>query len=234
MKIAVCISGQPRSFEKGYEYLNKNILDAYNTDIFYHTWNYHDDMKKSIEKLYKPVLCSYDDQFDMDFINRNYPSINEKYPACNAVSMFFSVFMVNSIFRKYCLTHGEKYDIVVKTRFDFAINKIIKFEDVDANKVYVPNCRMTEQRNFCNDQFAYGTPKVMNLYSATFMNIDRLVDLGFPCNGEDLLSGNLQINNLIGDNLVYVDMNHTFKANRYDSMNNSLIRDDFSLWNKLR
>ena len=38
MKIALCISGQPRSFEKGYEYHYKNIIENNDVDVFIHTW----------------------------------------------------------------------------------------------------------------------------------------------------------------------------------------------------
>ena len=33
MKIALCISGQPRSFEKGYEYHYKNIIENNDVDV---------------------------------------------------------------------------------------------------------------------------------------------------------------------------------------------------------
>ena len=52
MKIALCLSGQPRSFEKGYEYHKKNLLDQYNVDVFIHTWE-SDDSKKYVD-LYEP------------------------------------------------------------------------------------------------------------------------------------------------------------------------------------
>ena len=38
MKIALCLSGQARSFEQGYEYYKKNLLDHYDVDVFIHTW----------------------------------------------------------------------------------------------------------------------------------------------------------------------------------------------------
>ena len=44
MKIALCFSGQPRSYEKGYEYYKKNLLDHYDVDVFIHTWD-TDDME---------------------------------------------------------------------------------------------------------------------------------------------------------------------------------------------
>lgn len=38
MKIALCISGQPRFVDKGYESTKQFILDKYDVDVFVHTW----------------------------------------------------------------------------------------------------------------------------------------------------------------------------------------------------
>ena len=38
MKIAVCISGQPRNYEKGYQELKKWFLGKYDCDVYIHTW----------------------------------------------------------------------------------------------------------------------------------------------------------------------------------------------------
>ena len=39
MKIALCFSGEARSFEKGYEYYKHNLLRFHDVDVFIHTWN---------------------------------------------------------------------------------------------------------------------------------------------------------------------------------------------------
>ncbi len=38
MKIALCLSGQPRCVKQGYEYHKKNLLDHYDVDVFCHVW----------------------------------------------------------------------------------------------------------------------------------------------------------------------------------------------------
>ena len=38
MKIAICLSGQPRYLEYGYFFIKKFILDKYSVDTFIHTW----------------------------------------------------------------------------------------------------------------------------------------------------------------------------------------------------
>ena len=38
MKIAICISGQPRNFKHSYISLKKYFLDKYDCDIYFHSW----------------------------------------------------------------------------------------------------------------------------------------------------------------------------------------------------
>jgi len=47
IKIALCLSGQPRFFERGYEFIKKNIIDPNdNVDIFTHLWFDKSDVGK--------------------------------------------------------------------------------------------------------------------------------------------------------------------------------------------
>ena len=54
MRIALCLSGQPRSFEKGYEYHKKNLLDHHDVDTFIHTWKC-DETKNDLFQLVKSI-----------------------------------------------------------------------------------------------------------------------------------------------------------------------------------
>ena len=38
MKVAVCISGQPRNYKKGFLEIKKWFLDKYDCDVYIHTW----------------------------------------------------------------------------------------------------------------------------------------------------------------------------------------------------
>ena len=96
MKIAVCISGQPRSYTKGYEYLKKNVLDQYDTDIFIHTWKNKVYGIKDVIDLYKPVDYIIDELsiFDKDALNSKYTNTPdpEKFPPSNMVYAYYSLF----------------------------------------------------------------------------------------------------------------------------------------------
>ena len=49
MKVAVCMSGQPRLLEECYGYITKNIIEPNNADVFMHGW--YDE--ESLSKPYK-------------------------------------------------------------------------------------------------------------------------------------------------------------------------------------
>lgn len=231
MKIAVCISGQPRAYKQGYEYFKRNLLDKYDCDIFIHTWINEVYTYAEVYDLYKPTLgwCEY--PLDKDAINRNYPrnpNANQ-WPPFATVSSFYSMFRSLTLKKDHEIANSP-YDWVVKTRFDYALNGAIPFEQLDPDKIYIPNCRMTPRRDFGNDQFAFGSNKVMTDYMSTYLYLDYYYNSGVQMIGEDMMSANLRRCNLIGENLVYVDMNNPFPPGPYNGTPHSLIRDDMNKW----
>ena len=233
MKIALCLSGQPRSFEKGYEYHKKNLLDHYDVDVFIHSWMYSEELLDKIEDLYKPKDMDYELPLSKIYFKRYFVG-NPQYPAHNTGQMFYSVFRANQILSKYSQTFNQDYDVVIRSRFDFALNVKLSYELIENNYIYVPDCRQNPSHTIANDQFAYGRQNVMKLYCQTYNNMDFLYENGCPFNGEELMSANLALYGLTGNKMVYVDMNPPFAPDAYGSMKHSLIRDDFSEWNKLR
>lgn len=233
MRIALCLSGQPRSFEKGYEYHKKNLLDHYDVDVFIHSWHYSEELLDKIEELYRPRDVNYELPLNENCF-KNYRVSSQKYPAYNTTQMFYSVFMSNHLCRKYSQTLNINYDVVIRSRFDFALNVKLNYESVLNDTIYVPNCLQNAEHTIATDQFAYGRHDVMNLYTQTYNNIEFLYKKGCTYNGEELMCANLNLYGLTGNNLVYVDMNPPFNPDRYGSMKHSLIRDDFSKWNQYR
>jgi hypothetical protein len=232
MKIALCFSGQPRSFKTGYEYYKKNLLEKYDVDVFFHTWA--DSNVDEVADLYDPKGYVISDRLDKDLINAQYPRCADavKYPAIATVSSFYSIYESSRIKSQYELNKGFKYDWVIRTRFDYALNITIPFNDLSDKKLYVPHCRMSPAHDFCNDQFAFSNSVNMNKYMSTYMFLNHYYDdLGVVMNGEDMLAANLKYHKLIGDNMIYVNMNNPFPPGKYNGTWHSLIRDDMENWN---
>lgn len=238
-RIALCLSGQLRSWKEGYEYHKKNLLDQYEPgeiDIFLHTWEHPSGDDLSVAHRYGVIDWWVDKEFPREQFDK-YSVVDNKWPAFNTFSMWYSVFKANELKREYELKNGFRYDVVIRSRFDFALNRVLDLDTMEKGKLYVPNDlikgHIPPNQKHANDQFAYGDSNVMDLYSMTFWNIDRAYNMGVPVNGEDVLSANLQLTGLAG-NLVYIDMHHPFPPGKYNSTPHSLIRDDFTGWNKLR
>jgi len=225
MKIALCFAGQARSFEKGYEYYKRNLFDHYDVDVYIHTWKFL--KQNDLVALYKPKACEFEipPQGDYNSKYTNTPNA-QKYPPKNTYNQFYSLYHVNQ------LIQGE-YDWVIRSRTDYALNTFIPFSELDNTKLYIPNCRMVPERDFGNDQFAFGSQETMIKYMSTFVNGDKYYYAGTQFIGEDLMRANLHEHNLHGENLVYVDMNNPFPPGPHNGTWHSLIRDDVDQWNKL-
>jgi hypothetical protein len=226
MKIALCFSGQARSFEKGFEYYKKNLLDHYDVDVYIHSWQFDEQIK--LQDLYKPVAFVTEKNLETDADTKYINTPNaQKYPPRFTYSALYSI----NECRMMMNTH-IKYDWVIKTRTDYALNVKIPFEQLDNTKLYIPNCRMVPEHDFGNDQFAFGSQDTMNKYMSTFENLDKYYSAGAVFIGENMMQANLHEHNLYGANLVYVNMNNPFPPGRHNGTWHSLIRDDYEQWTK--
>ena len=224
MKIALCFSGQARSFEQGYEFYKKNLLDHYDVDVYIHSWKF-DDERKLLE-LYRPVSYEFQTPPLGNFDNRytNTPNA-QKHPPRFTYRMFYSMYKCSKLVQR-------QYDWIIKSRTDYALNVVIPFAELDNSKLYIPNCRMVPERDFGNDQFAFSSQENMMKYMSTFMNIDIYYDEGNQFIGENMMRANLHEHNLHGENLVYVNMNNPFPPGPHNGTWHSLIREDYDKWAK--
>lgn len=225
MKIALCLTGLPRHYKDGYEYYAKNLLKQYDVDVFFHTWD--DTEHEEVAKLYKPKDYSVSKKLDANAINNMYTKCVDavNFPAYATVSSFYSIFNSCRLKTNYEMQHGFKYDWVIKTRFDYALNIILPLNDLDKSKVYVPNCRYTPEHDFCNDQFAFSSSINMNKYMSTYLLMDHFYEHRTLMNAEDMLSANLKYHNLIGEKLIYVNMQNPFPPGPKNATTHSLIRE---------
>ena len=108
----------------------------------------------------------------------------------------------------------------------------IPFETLNPNKLYIPNCRMSPNRDFGNDQFAFSSSENMDKYADAYNHIDEFYNSGVQYMMEDFMSANWKRNNLVGENLVYCDVNHPFPPGEYNGTWHSLLREDMEEWLK--
>lgn len=205
MKIALCISGQPRNVQKGYsQFIQPNFLAHNECDVFIHTWwNSNQVGKKFINagnhvasdpvgeddlaliiKLYNPVTMHFEPQIDFDtsdYVDNIYPGVKP----FSSLSQKYSSMRVHELRRE----SGREYDAVVRLRFDFALKDKITVAEADLDKLSIPN-----RCNFpggVDDTFAIGSPAIMDVYSDLYNCIHGLYQRGIPFCDELLLGQHL-------------------------------------------
>jgi hypothetical protein len=210
MKIALCLSGQPRYLDEGYKQIYENILSKYSVDTFIHTWwdsaitnqkmigsdhnrtyFWKEDTIQLIKEYYSPIEFLYEPQIEFE----TYSDVNyELLTPMNVHSMFYSIQESNELKIKYEQENNFVYDAVVRCRFDILFNKFdIKLIDLDLNLI---NCYMLNDE-FPNDQFAISSSFNMNIYSKIFSNLEKYKQSGWTgFIGERLLKHHLEMNNL--------------------------------------
>lgn len=122
MKIALCLHGLFNSTTDftsngtdGFDYIEKNILNKGDVDVYIHSWEV--DKKEDILKLYNPKLSVFEQQknFSKLIKERSIDTLTTcPRPPQNVLSHFYSI---SEVF-KLLYNTKEKYDIVIKSRFD--------------------------------------------------------------------------------------------------------------------
>lgn len=223
-KIALLLSGQLRSFEKGYEYISKNLLTFHDVDVYFHTWS--KNWNPLVLSLYNPIMYLVEDQSAFS-VSKEYKIASPNHPAINTFGMYRSIMMSNLL----RIASGRKYDWLVRTRFDFALNTSLDFTNMRDGRMYYCNTRSNSEHTAVHDQFVVAQSNNMDEYCSLYDNIDCYHKEGCVVNGEDLLEWHLRKKGLVGNNIVsYLDLKPPFMHGRYNWGKHSLIRDDMERW----
>lgn len=188
MKIAVCISGQPRNVVEGFEkYIKPNLYDL-NPDIdtFIHVWwnreqvgnvfinagdhiasvPVEEDALGTIIRLYNPMSMMIEPQIQFDtsdYVDRVWPAIKP----FSSLSQKYSAMRVHQLRRM--AERPSPYDAVIRLRFDYALQTPIRVEEFDLDFVNIPN--RCGHVGGIDDTFAIGNEPDMNVYGDLYNNI---------------------------------------------------------------
>jgi hypothetical protein len=145
MKIAVCLSGQPRFAKEGVQNITKNLLEPNGiSDIFIHAWKAerfasaqpHYENRWGWQPGTEEILLSLKPkqlliQEDYDFKQfadlANLPTAIQTKLA----SMFYSSFRANQLKQEHEELCGKKYDLIIKTRLDINYHKPVVLSELD-------------------------------------------------------------------------------------------------------
>lgn len=190
MKVAYCISGLARDNKEHFEYTKAGILDKWDVDVFVSVWDrdytgVFESGHEELIDLYNPKAYRVDEHIDLvtPFMDK-YPrkdrwrNFDKTYPEAkkyrsswgrtNVLNMYYQIYNCNELRKEYERAHNFSYDVVIRARADggWAINHELQR---DPTTVYLHNLKDT----FPSDWFAYGSGRVMDAYSGTWLNIQK-------------------------------------------------------------
>lgn len=225
MKVALCLSGQPRYLDLGYSEIAKNLL-SYQPDIFIHTWwdesmvgkemilsphltygrkyQWEENTHTKIMELYNPINIVTEPQREFNI----YPDVDyEKVFPISPYSMFYSIKRANDLKSNYESKKGFKYDLVIRCRFDIKFDFFnLDLEKIDPNTFYLNSVADT----FPNDQFAISGSDSMDYYSSLFNYLDGYYSSGFR--------------NFVGERLLKHHLRHQ-RVDFTNSFKNDIIKN---------
>lgn len=179
MKIAVCLSGQPRSIE----FASKSILQyfseektGYTVDFFCHAWDYNTWKLVSLKQTpSEPVNHEWLKDKILTFSPKSYVINTAKDLPTSVhlyyISMLYSAMISNFLKREYENLYNFKYDCVFKLRYDsvFFNNTYFKINHaINERSLFFPHCdRMPLEYNRINasDCLYYGDSWGMDIAS---------------------------------------------------------------------
>ncbi len=197
MKIAVCLSGQPRTVRYTAKSIINYFLGDYEVDYFCHSWNYNtckynktdpsnkiiwlDDEFLPIEQVYDDLLIFNPKGIEV-YNKKELPTIFGGWE-----SLFYSIMRANNLKKQYEIENKFRYDLVIRARFDTVYsprkNFIIpnNFDDLDIFTTH--NDRMCSEYNRINvsDVFflgsSYGMDILCDIYRYVHsINMQRRID----------------------------------------------------------
>ena len=237
IRIALCLSGEPRSTMACFPYIYETFLKknkVFETDVYIHSlkgfraFELYNPKNYNIEYLktedYKSIYGKINHQVDQllnNKINKNFTTFSNTLT--NQLLMFYSI-------QKSFNLIQETYDVYVRMRYDtifkskFFINSILN--EILENKydIFIPQNHLTQTiQSEYNDQFAMGNYKSSKIYSNTFANISDLILRTQSLNSQKWLKYWLD-NNSLKVNQSYLDLFLARQCNiRTNKENNNFL-----------
>lgn len=181
MNIALCISGQLRSFNNNKDsiincYVN-NLKQYGNVHIFSAT-----DKTISLNTV-KSVIIESQMFFNANIMQQLIALAARPDIPYNIINMYYKIYKCNQLKNEFERENNFKYDIAIRVRPDMAPHGQLILEK-NNNTVYFP--KNLDYDGVC-DQFAYGDSQTMDVYSDMYNNILNTLKSGCRFTAEIIL-----------------------------------------------
>jgi hypothetical protein len=185
MKIAICLSGQFRTGEYALPSL-LNFFKEYDCDYFCHSWQ-DNNMRLATPDRFRKHIDTVDNEFTKEYIESTLQRflkpkkivIEEKShkdaPYVGPWSqLFYSLMIANCLKKEYEVENNFRYDLVIKTRYDFVYPPDSTFHPISYQHEHLTDYleifnnglnRMNMEYSKLNasDTFFYGSSNAMDI-----------------------------------------------------------------------
>jgi hypothetical protein len=205
MKVALCLSGQVRNWLACYPLIEEKIITPYNADVFIHTWsksenyniphcNVEDfsvyDARKDITYEFLNTYRPKKTQIDVPEYKTFRSKVLSNSRFYNTMMMWYSILKSNELRKEYEKENSINYDIIIRCRFDLHFEKFI-IDKFETGTLYLPpnenidnpfpepmknELLLLGMKYMPNDQFAYGSSKVMDYYASLYLYLKDYMD----------------------------------------------------------
>jgi len=199
-RVAICFSGHLRSIQKTCDNLIDKLIIPNDCDVFISTWDQvgfdpvrgdHDTVNTStydildfIETKLKPkkMLIEPARTFDGDkYLTRKRDCVRN---VNNVLGMYYKIKSSNDLKIEYEKENNFEYDMVIRCRTDLMMERQHFIKGFETKYLYMcKDFRWTGE----NDKIAWGSSRVMNVYSTVYDYIEQYYNAGCVFHSETLL-----------------------------------------------
>jgi hypothetical protein len=203
MKIAVCLTGQPRHLRFSLPTIKSNLIDENYADVFVHTW-WDEKLDGTLFDSSQPQqigIVGKWNKADFEMVNtlnaknilvenpRSFPESNSYKTAPTAKqdslsSKYYAQYKVKELLENYEKEHGFEYDIIIKARIDLCCKKPVNVSTLtfeDGTLILASKWQDGRQGYVpglgdytMDDNIAIGKRKDMKIYLNVFPNMKTL------------------------------------------------------------
>jgi len=213
MRVALLLPGQIREAKETFSYLKGRIIDRFNADVFIASWNPSEEIKSShqidtvgledsltideVLNLFKPkrfITDAYESEGIQKIIDKAW-SFEEHTPMNGEMSpvsvflMWYKIHQSFSMLSQYEDMIGQKYDYVIKGRFDIKLHNELNL-DKNIDSICIPPGY--DWRGGVNDIIAWGGRDSMSYYCSMYEKISEYISSGVFFHPETLLRHHLK------------------------------------------
>jgi len=208
MKIALCLSGQPRNVPECYNSMIDNLIIPNSIkDIFVFSWwrpefentiNISKDVLNFIKEKFKPKKFMVENDLEKKWHPRESivsTAENDLFP--RVFAMYYARYRCNLLRKEYCAENNIQYDAIVFSRFDNYFHNKININEFDLTAANSTADRNKPQDiNHVNDLIIVGNEKAANVYAEIYNNLPLISSKITHFYGEAINGAWFKLNNI--------------------------------------